>query len=130
MIMSATVIAKIRSAAESTLTDRCTVRRATGSHLNAQHTRVTDWATITTGQPCLVQQSTTEAIDRDGLPKTITTTTVKTPVDADITDGDLITVTASLDPRNRRSYRITGGDYTQGWAVLRRFEATATEEQP
>lgn len=120
--ISGPVLDKARAAFESTLTDTVTITRPTGTHLDANKTRVTDWTPVWTGAG-LVQQSSwqTAVIDKAGLAKIVTTHIAKLPVSADVKPGDRITVTASLDPANQHTWQV-GADHSQGWAVLRRMQ--------
>ena len=116
--MTERVLGQARTLAEATLTDTVTVSRAAGSTLDANKTRVTRWVDVWSG-PGLLQQQTASQIDK-GLPVTVTSHVLKVPVAADVSAGDRVTVTSSLDPNNLKTWQIMH-DHSQGWAVLRRL---------
>lgn len=126
------LLAQARALHTQTLTDTITVERpgpVTVGDLGDEHQ---EWDTVAAAIPALLQQqSTLQARDTASAdePIRVVDHILKTSLDADIREGDRVTVTSSLDPRNTGTWYV-GDVERQGWAITRRVHVTRTWHSP
>lgn len=129
--MIAADITEARALAVQTLTDTVELTRDGEAAYDELGTLTRATATVHTG-PGLVQLEQSSArtvvvtaanqqVDAQGY-------VCKLPIDVDVRAGDVVRVTASLDPRQvGRRWRVTAVP-TQAWSVLRRCTVDPIEE--
>ena len=111
-------------------TDRCVITRKTGTDIDdagVEH----DTMTPVADTECLVQRINAQASDSStvGDPIRVATHVCKTPIDTDIRPGDHVTVTASHDTTNMKTWYVVDVEQ-QSWAVTRKAYLVGSWRSP